>query len=101
MIEVDKQAIGDKVNNREYNLDVTENWTTPSGNQRSKPMYEGTIKNVYFGKTKHFKKRSIEEIEIEARQKLLKWNETEIRKRIKEEADKVEKENRKNLEEEL
>src|SRR5699024_6269184 len=69
--------------------------------QRSKPMYEGTIKNVYLGKTKHFKKRSIEEIEIEARQRLTKWNEKEIKKRIKEEADKVWKENRKNLEEEL
>src|SRR5699024_11617969 len=91
MIEVDKQAIRDKVNNREYNLDVTENWTTPSGNQRSKPMYEGTIKNVYLGKTKHFKERSIEEIEIEARQRLTKWNEKEIKKRIKEEADKVDR----------
>src|SRR5699024_566576 len=68
---------------------------------RSEPMYEGTIKNTYLGKTKHYKKRSTEEIEIEAQQRLTKWNKKEIKKRIKEEADRVWKENRKNLQEKL
>jgi len=101
MIEVDKKAIREKVNNREYQLDLTENWKTPSGNQRSRPMYEGMIKNTYLGKTKHFKKRSVEEIEIEAQQRLTKWNQEEIKKRIKEEAKIVWKKNKQNLEEKL
>lgn len=101
MIRLDKQAIREKITNREYNLNVTENWTTPSGNQRSKPMYEGTIKNTYLGKTKYFKKRSVKEIRIEAQQLLTKWNEQEIKEKIKKEADRIWKENRKSLEEEL
>ena len=83
MIDVDKEAIREKVWNRENNFTATEEWLTPAGNQRSAPMYEVLIENSYLSKTKRIKKRSMYELEVAVEKQLTKWNEQEVRKRIK------------------
>jgi restriction system protein len=83
MINIDKEAIKEKVWNRENNYTATEEWLTPAGNQRSAPMYEVLIENSYLNKTKRVKKRSMYELEVAVEKQLTKWNEQEVRKRIK------------------
>lgn len=83
MINIDKDSIRQEVEERTHQLNVTEEWLTPAGNQRSAPMYEVLLENKFLKKTKHLKKRSVKEIKVAAERQLAKWNEQEIRKRIK------------------
>lgn len=87
MIQVDEQKIRDEVSNKKIHLKVHENWLTPSGRERSSPMYEVTISNDCLGKSRFLKKQSVSELESAAREQLEKWAEQEIKAKVKSEKD--------------
>ncbi|MBO6622760.1 MAG: restriction endonuclease [Balneola sp.] len=84
MIDLDEQKIRDLVYSRKHDLQVTESWYTPAGNQRSKPTYEILLVNEYLNKSKRVKKSSVREVELEIENVLRTWNEQEIKQRIRE-----------------
>lgn len=84
MIDINEKGIREEVENRKYTLNVTENWLTPAGNQRSAPMYETIIENEYLKKTKRLKKKSVYELKQAVQSQMEKWDEQEIKKRIRE-----------------
>jgi restriction system protein len=87
MIQVDEQKIREEVTERKIQLNVHENWLTPSGRERSSPMYETTISNEYLGTSRFLKKQTLSELEAVAREQLEKWAEQEIKAKVKAEKD--------------
>jgi len=81
--EVDDTAIEKEIRNRQYEVHINANWFTPSGKQRSAPMYEATIRNDFLGKARTLKSQSPHDIETKAREQITRWAEQERRQRLR------------------
>jgi len=82
MIQIDESKIRQEVSARDITLKVHQNRFTPSGRERSAPMYETTIDNAYLRKSRFLKKQSLHELEKAAQEQLEKWAEQEIKARV-------------------
>ena len=81
--EVDELAIRRNVEDREVSLDVEEDWYTPKGNLRTSPVYVTTIANDHLGKSRVISKGDMQELRSVAEEQIRKWNEQEIKDRIR------------------
>ena len=72
------------VENRKNEIDVIIDIYTPSGRERSLPMYTATIQNEYLNKSKQIKTTDKANLERRVQELVTKWSEEEIRKRIRE-----------------
>ena len=81
-IQQAEQKIRAEVSSRQYNLQPSADWYTPSGKQRSFPMYEMTIHNTYLRNTRTIKGKTAHEVQFKAQQQIQKWHDEEIRKRV-------------------
>lgn len=80
-MQVDEQSIQDDVGKRRYEIEVSENWFTPAGNQRKAPVYEAEIENEYLDVSRVIKGRTIEEVESKCLQQLNKWVGQEVKRK--------------------
>lgn len=80
---VDEAAIRAEVLARDYTVNVSKSWLTPSGRRRSAPMYEATIQNHFLRKSRTLRAQSVEEIRTKADQQLLAWADQELRQRLR------------------
>jgi restriction system protein len=75
-------AIESAVQGRPDEFVYQEDWRTPSGKVRSRPVYIATVRNEYLNKVREIKKSSLEELESLAREQVEKWKSQEVRQRI-------------------
>ena len=77
------EEIARSVNERHVHVDIKVSWFTPSGRRRAAPSYEAEIHNDYLNETRSIKGKSAVEVEQKCRDQFSKWDEREIRGRIK------------------
>jgi hypothetical protein len=77
------EEIARSVHERPTHVNIQIVWFTPSGRRRASPSYEADIHNDYLSESRSLKGKSAQEVEQKCRDHLTKWNEREIRGRIK------------------
>lgn len=84
-LTVNEAAIRAEVYGRRHNLMARAEWFTPSGRPRSAPQYELEISNAYLGTRRLLKASSSDELTAKASEQIGRWNEQEIKARVREE----------------
>lgn len=76
------EEIEELVFSRENVVDADISWFTPSGNRRSAPIYEATVKNEYLTKQRTIKARSLKELHGKAKACMATWSQQEVKQRV-------------------
>lgn len=80
---VDERAIRREVEDRQDTIHLRAEWMTPSGRQRSVPMFMAEISNQYLGLQRLLKGQDRDALVARANEQLARWREQEIRGRTK------------------
>jgi restriction system protein len=81
---VDVDAIRREVAVRKQVINVTAEWTTPSGRPRSAPIFVATIRNAYLRQEQVVRASDAGALKEKAQKKLEAWADEEIRRRTRE-----------------
>lgn len=77
-----EKNILDEIKKRKYSLNIHIDDMTPSGRERSVPMYEINIKNEFLGLQKVVKSKSQNDLKAKAKIQIKKWEDQELKVRL-------------------